>query len=66
MGIMNPIKAAVKEFKKSVFLTKQLAKKIVEHDKDGSTNKDDVKEDQKRDNKTKGNESKGGTTENIR
>ena len=44
MGIINPIKAAVEEFKNSVCLTKQLAKKIVEQDKDGSINKDDVKE----------------------
>ena len=43
MGIINPIKAAVEEFKNSVCLTKQLTKKIVEQDKDGSINKDDVK-----------------------
>ena len=44
MGIINPIKAAVEEFKNSVCLTKQLTKKIVEQDKDGSINKDSVKE----------------------
>ena len=44
MGIINPIKAAVEEFKNSVCLTKHLAKKIVEQDKEGSINKDNVKE----------------------
>ena len=44
MGLINQIKAAVEKFKNSVCLTKQLAKKIVEQDKDGSINKDDVKE----------------------
>ena len=44
MGIINPIKAAVEEFKNSVCLTEQLTKKIVEQDKDGSINKDSVKE----------------------
>ena len=44
MGIINPIKAAVEEFKNSVCLAKQLTKKIVEQDKDGSINKDSVKE----------------------
>ena len=44
MGIINPIKAAVEEFKNSVCLTKQLTKKIVEQDKDGNINKDSVKE----------------------
>ena len=44
MGIISPIKAAVEEFKNSVCLTKQLAKKIVQQDKDGSINKDSVKE----------------------
>ena len=44
MGIINPIKAAVEEFKNSVRLTEQLTKKIVEQDKDGSINKDSVKE----------------------
>ena len=43
-GIINLIKAAVEEFKISVCLTKQLAKKIVEQDKDRSINNDDVKE----------------------
>ena len=32
------------EFKASACLTKQLIKKIAEHDKDGSINKDGVKE----------------------
>ena len=40
----NPTKAAVEEFKNSVCLTEQLTKKIVEQDKDGSINKDSVKE----------------------
>ena len=44
MGIINPIKAAVEEFKKCVCLTKQLTKKVVEQDKFGSINKDSVKE----------------------
>ena len=44
MGIVNPIKALVEEFKNSVCLTEQLTKKIVEQDKDGSINKDNVKE----------------------
>ena len=44
LGIINPIKAAVEEFKNSVCLTEQLTKKIVEQDKDGSINKDSVKE----------------------
>ena len=44
MGIINPIKAAVEEFKNSVCLTEQLTKIIVEQDKDGSINKDSVKE----------------------
>ena len=44
MGIINPIKVAVEEFKNSVCLTKQLTKKIIEQDKDGSINKDSVKE----------------------
>ena len=47
MGIINPIKTAVGEFKNCVCLTKQLAKKIVEQDKDGSINKDSVKEARK-------------------
>ena len=44
MVIINPIKAAVEEFKYSVCLTEQLTKKIAEQDKDGSINKDSVKE----------------------
>ena len=44
MGIINPIKAAVEEFKNSVCLTKQLTKKVIEQDKDGSINKDGIKE----------------------
>ena len=44
MGIINPIKTAVEEFKNSVCLTKQLIKKIVEQDKNESINKDSVKE----------------------
>ena len=44
MGIINPIEAAVDEFKNSPCLTKQLAKRIVEKDKDGSINKDKVRE----------------------
>ena len=47
MGITNPIKATVEEFKNSVCLTKQLAKKIVEQDKVASINKDNVKEDRR-------------------
>ena len=46
MGIINPIKAAVEEFKNSVCLTKQLSKKIVEQDKDGSINKQCAKNGQ--------------------
>ena len=42
MQIINPIK--VEKFKNSVCLTKQLAKKIVEQDKDRSISKDNVKE----------------------
>ena len=42
MGTINPIKAAVEEFKNSVCLTKQLAKKIVEQDRDGCINNSGV------------------------
>ena len=66
MGIINPIKAAVEEFKNSVCLTEQLTKKIVEQDKDGKYQQGQCQRSQKRDSKTKGKGSTRGTTENIR
>ena len=48
MGIINPIKTAVDEFRNSAFLTKQLTKKTVKQDKDGSINKDKAKEVRRR------------------
>ena len=42
MRTINPIKAEVDEFKGSACLTKLLTKKIVEQDRNGSINKDEV------------------------
>ena len=64
MGIINPIKAAVDEFKISACLTKQLTKKIVEQGRDGSANKDEVKV--RRGIAKQRKQIKGGTPENIR
>ena len=65
MGIINPIKAAVEEFKNCVCLTEQLTKKIVEQDKDGSINKDSVKEARRGIAKQRVKDQQRGTTENI-
>ena len=66
MGIINPIKAAVEEFKNSVCLTKQLTKKIVKQDKEQKYQQGQCQRSQKRDSKTKGKGSTRGTTENTR